>query len=55
MTLIQLNLPLPLETSKAAGWTHFPIDYEPGDPHCFGVVFMDVHGLAGRDQIQRCA
>jgi len=30
MTLIQLNLPLPLETSNGAGWTHFLIDYEPG-------------------------
>jgi hypothetical protein len=38
--LIQLNPPLPLETSKGPGWAHFVIDYGP-ESALLWVVFMD--------------
>lgn len=41
--LIQLNPPLPLETSKGAGWAHFLIDYGP-EAALLWVVFMDADG-----------
>jgi hypothetical protein len=41
--LTQLNPPLPLETSKGAGWAHFVIDYGP-ESALLWVVFMDADG-----------
>ena len=41
--LTQLNPPLPLETSKGAGWAHFVIDYGP-EAALLWVVFMDADG-----------
>lgn len=41
--LVQLNPPLPLETSKGAGWAHFVIDYGP-ESALLWVVFMDADG-----------
>ncbi len=41
--LVQLNPPLPLETSKGAGWAHFVIDYGP-EAALLWVVFMDADG-----------
>lgn len=41
--LVQLNPPLPLETSKGAGWAHFIIDYGP-EAALLWVVFMDEDG-----------
>jgi hypothetical protein len=38
--LLQLNSPLPLETSKGPGWAHFVIDYGP-ESALLRVVFMD--------------
>jgi hypothetical protein len=43
MTLTQLDPPLPLETSKGAGWAHFVIDYGP-ESALLWVVFMDDDG-----------
>jgi hypothetical protein len=40
---IQLNPPLPLETSKGSGWAHFVIDYGP-ESALLWVVFMDKDG-----------
>lgn len=40
---VQLNPPLPLETSKGAGWAHFVIDYGP-EAALLWVVFMDEDG-----------
>jgi len=40
---IQLNPPLPLETSKGSGWAHFVIDYGP-ESALLWVVFMDEDG-----------
>lgn len=41
--ITQLNPPLPLETSKGAGWAHFLIDYGP-EGALLWVVFMDADG-----------
>jgi hypothetical protein len=41
--LTQLNPPLPLETTKGAGWAHFVIDYGP-ECALLWVVFMDAGG-----------
>ena len=41
--ITQLNPPLPLETSKGAGWAHFVIDYGP-EAALLWVVFMDTDG-----------
>jgi len=41
--LVQLNPPLPLETSKGGGWAHFLIDYGP-EAALLWVVFMDADG-----------
>jgi hypothetical protein len=41
--LVQLNPPLPLETSKGSGWAHFVIDYGP-ESALLWVVFMDADG-----------
>lgn len=41
--LVQLNPPLPLETSKGGGWAHFVIDYGP-ESALLWVVFMDEDG-----------
>lgn len=41
--LTQLDPPLPLETSKGAGWAHFVIDYGP-EAALLWVVFMDEDG-----------
>ncbi len=41
--LTQLNPPLPLETTKGAGWAHFVIDYGP-ESALLWVVFMDADG-----------
>ena len=41
--LMQLNPPLPLETSKGPGWAHFVIDYGP-EAALLWVVFMDEDG-----------
>jgi hypothetical protein len=41
--LIQLNPPLPLETSKGSGWAHFVIDYGP-EAALLWVEFMDADG-----------
>ena len=41
--LVQLNPPLPLETSKGSGWAHFVIDYGP-EAALLWVVFMDADG-----------
>ena len=41
--LVQLDPPLPLETSKGAGWAHFVIDYGP-EAALLWVVFMDADG-----------
>jgi hypothetical protein len=41
--LVQLNPPLPLETSKRAGWAHFVLDYGP-ESALLWVVFMDADG-----------
>jgi hypothetical protein len=43
VVLTQLNPPLPLETSKGAGWAHFVIDYGP-ESALLWVVFMDADG-----------
>jgi hypothetical protein len=40
---VQLNPPLPLETSKGSGWAHFVIDYGP-ESALLWVVFMDEEG-----------
>jgi hypothetical protein len=40
---VQLNPPLPLETSKGSGWAHFVIDYGP-ESALLWVVFMDEDG-----------
>ena len=41
--LVQLNPPLPMETSKGGGWAHFVIDYGP-ETALLWVVFMDADG-----------
>jgi hypothetical protein len=41
--ITQLNPPLPMDTSKGAGWAHFVIDYGP-EAALLWVVFMDVDG-----------
>jgi hypothetical protein len=41
--LTQLHPPLPLETSKGAGWAHFVINYGP-ESALLWVVFMDEDG-----------
>jgi hypothetical protein len=41
--IVQLNPPLPLETSKGSGWAHFLIDYGP-ESALLWVVFMDADG-----------
>jgi len=41
--ILQLNPPLPLETTKGAGWAHFVIDYGPEGALPW-VVFMDSDG-----------
>jgi hypothetical protein len=41
--ITRLNPPLPLETSKGAGWAHFVIDYGP-ESALLWVVFMDQDG-----------
>lgn len=41
--LVQLNPPLPLETSKGSGWAHFVIDYGP-EAALLWVVFLDADG-----------
>ena len=41
--LVQLNPPLPLETSKGSGWAHFVIDYGP-ESALLWVVFLDADG-----------
>lgn len=41
--LIQLNPPLPLETSKGPGWAHFLIDYG-AESALLWVVFLDADG-----------
>jgi hypothetical protein len=41
--LVQLDPPLPLETSKGSGWAHFLIDYGP-EAALLWVVFMDEDG-----------
>lgn len=41
--IVQLNPPLPLETSKGGGWAHFVIDYGP-EYALLWVVFMDEGG-----------
>jgi hypothetical protein len=41
--LTQLNPPLPLETSKGAGWAHFVIEYGP-ESALLCVVFIDADG-----------
>jgi len=41
--LIQLNPPLPPETSKAPGWAHSAIDYGAESALLWG-VFMDADG-----------
>jgi hypothetical protein len=41
--ILQLNPPLPLETSKGAGWAHFVIDYG-SEGALLWVVFMDADG-----------
>ncbi|MGB6535900.1 MAG: hypothetical protein WBF58_08055 [Xanthobacteraceae bacterium] len=41
--LVQLNPPIPLETSKGAGWAHMVIDYGP-ESALLWVVFMDEDG-----------
>jgi hypothetical protein len=41
--LVQLNPPLPLETSKGPGWAHFLIDYGP-ESALLWVVFLDADG-----------
>jgi hypothetical protein len=41
--LVQLNPPLPMETSKGGGWAHFVIDYGP-ESALLWVVFMDDDG-----------
>jgi len=38
--IVQLNPPLPMETSKGGGWAHFLIDYGP-ESALLWVVFMD--------------
>jgi hypothetical protein len=40
---MQLNPPLPMETSKGGGWAHFVIDYGP-EAALLWVVFMDADG-----------
>jgi hypothetical protein len=40
---LQLNPPLPLETSKGSGLAHFVIDYGP-ESALLWVVFMDADG-----------
>lgn len=41
--MMQLNPPLPLETSKGPGWAHFVIDYGQ-EGALLWVVFMDADG-----------
>jgi hypothetical protein len=41
--ILQLNPPLPLETTKGAGWAYFVIDYGP-EGALLWVVFMDSDG-----------
>jgi hypothetical protein len=41
--MLQLNPPLPLETSKGPGWAHFVIDYGQ-EGALLWVVFMDEDG-----------
>jgi hypothetical protein len=41
--LVQLNPPLPLDTSKGSGWAHFLIDYGP-EAALLWVVFLDADG-----------
>lgn len=41
--MLQLNPPLPLETSKGPGWAHFVIDYGQ-EGALLWVVFMDADG-----------
>jgi hypothetical protein len=50
VVLTQLDPPLPLETSKGAGWTHFVIDYGT-ESALLWVVFMDAEGRAGRSRM----
>jgi hypothetical protein len=42
--IMQLNPPLPLETSKGSGMAHFVIDYGP-EADLLWVVFMDKGGV----------
>jgi len=41
--ILQLDPPLPMETSRGAGLAHFMIDYGP-ESHLMWVVFMDSDG-----------
>jgi hypothetical protein len=43
IVFVQLNPPLPLETSKGSGWAHFVIDYGPESAPLW-VVFVDEDG-----------
>lgn len=55
--LIQLNPPLPLETSKGPGWAHFLIDYG-AESALLWVVFMDADGACWtvpNQEVRMCA
>jgi len=41
--ILQLDPPLPMETSRGPGLAHFMIDYGP-ESHLMWVVFMDADG-----------
>jgi hypothetical protein len=41
--LLQLNPPLPMETSRGPGLAHFVLDYGP-ECHLLWVVFLDADG-----------
>jgi len=41
--ILQLNPPLPMETSRGGGLAHFMIDYGP-ETHLLWVVFLDADG-----------
>jgi hypothetical protein len=54
---IQLNPPLPLETSKGPGWAHFLIDYGP-EAALLWVVFLDADGACWtvpNQEVRMCA
>ena len=55
--LIQLNPPLPLETSKGPGWAHFLIDYG-AESALLWVVFLDADGACWtvpNQEVRMCA